>query len=81
MLTGELRKRAACKEYEIHWETLQKILTHTAPPGYRRTKQRASMVENDTGVAEIDGSMLLKHQTRLLANLKAKGGSRTTAQH
>ncbi|MCA8993694.1 MAG: tyrosine-type recombinase/integrase [Planctomycetaceae bacterium] len=35
----------------------------------------------DTGVAEIDGSTLLKYQTHLLANLKAKGWSRTTAQH
>lgn len=35
----------------------------------------------DTGVTEIDGSTLLKYQTHLLANLKAKGWSRTTAQH
>jgi len=45
VLTGELSKRAACEEYEIHWDTLQKILTHTAPPGYRRTKQRASKLD------------------------------------
>ncbi|MCA8997233.1 MAG: hypothetical protein KDA80_09605 [Planctomycetaceae bacterium] len=44
-MTGELSKRAACEEYEIHWETLQKILTHTAPPGYRRTKRRASTLD------------------------------------
>ena len=42
VLIGEISKRAACSEYAIHWETLQKILTHTEPPGYRRTKPRTS---------------------------------------
>jgi transposase len=45
VLTGEISKRAACAEYEIHWETLQKILTHTEPPGYRRTQPRRSKLE------------------------------------
>lgn len=45
VLTGEISKRAACAEYEIHWDTLQKILTHTEPPGYRRTKPRVSKLE------------------------------------
>lgn len=38
VLSGEISKRAACREYEIHWETLAKVLTHSEPPGYRRTK-------------------------------------------
>jgi len=38
VLTGELTKRAACREYDLHWETLEKILAHVEPPGYRRTK-------------------------------------------
>ena len=41
VLTGELSKRAACREYEIHWDTLQKILEHVEPPGYQRTQPRA----------------------------------------
>lgn len=41
VLTGELSKRAACQEYELHWRTLEKILKHTEPPGYRRSKPRA----------------------------------------
>ena len=45
VLNGEISKRAACTEYEIHWETLQKILTHSEPPGYRRTKPRASKLD------------------------------------
>ena len=45
VLSDEISKRAACAEYEIHWETLQKILTHSEPPGYRRTQPRRSKLE------------------------------------
>lgn len=45
VLGGEISKRAACQQYEIHWDTLQKILTHTEPPGYRLTKRRPSKLE------------------------------------
>jgi len=40
VLTKELSQRAACKEYEVGWWTLQKILAHAEPPGYRLTKPR-----------------------------------------
>ena len=30
VLSGEISKRAACIEYEIHWDTLQKILSLAA---------------------------------------------------
>ena len=40
VLTGELSKRAACREYDIHWDTLKKILEHAEPPGYRRNQPR-----------------------------------------
>jgi len=33
-------KRQICREYGIHFQTLQKILTHPEPPGYRQTKPR-----------------------------------------
>ncbi|MEJ2246153.1 MAG: IS21 family transposase [Acidobacteriota bacterium] len=33
-------KRRICREYGIHFRTLQKILTNTIPPGYRQTKPR-----------------------------------------
>ena len=39
-MTGELTKRAACREYDLHWQTLEKILADVEPPGYRRTKPR-----------------------------------------
>ena len=41
VLGGELSKRAACREYELHWDTLTKILRHVEPPGYRQSKARA----------------------------------------
>src|SRR4051794_5282163 len=40
VLVDGLGKRAACREFDIHWDTLTKILAHPAPPGYRRTKPR-----------------------------------------
>ena len=38
VLTDEIRKRQACRQYAIHWLTLQKILAHEEPPGYRRSR-------------------------------------------
>ncbi|WP_417847143.1 hypothetical protein [Thalassoglobus sp.] len=38
VLNGEISERAACRRYEIHWETLGKILTFTEPPSHRRKK-------------------------------------------
>lgn len=38
VLVDGLSKRAACKQYAIHWLTLKKILSHEEPPGYRRVK-------------------------------------------
>ena len=40
VLTKQKSKRAICEEYEIHWKTLQKILAHEEPPGYRLKKPR-----------------------------------------
>lgn len=33
-------KRSVCREFEIHWDTLKKILEHPEPPGYRQSKPR-----------------------------------------
>ena len=38
--TQQKSKRAVCKEYSIHWKTLEKILRHEEPPGYRQQKPR-----------------------------------------
>ena len=52
VLTGEISKRAACAEYNIHWDTLAKILTHTEPPGYRKTKARKSKIDPFRAIIE-----------------------------
>ena len=44
VLADGLSGRAACRQYKIHWKTLRKILEHTEPPGYRRTKPRRPSV-------------------------------------
>jgi transposase len=41
VLTGELSKRAACREYDLSWHTLAKMLTHEEPPGYRLKQPRS----------------------------------------
>jgi transposase len=41
VLTGEISKRQACREYDLHWQTLTKILGHTEPPGFRQRVPRA----------------------------------------
>jgi transposase len=40
VLVDGLSKRAACREFGIHWDTLQKVLGHAEPPGYRRAAPR-----------------------------------------
>jgi len=40
VLNREISKRAACREYDIHWETLDKILRFEEPPGYRQSTPR-----------------------------------------
>lgn len=44
VLTGELSKRQACQKFKLHWDTLQKILQHVEPPGYRKRKEREKPV-------------------------------------
>jgi transposase len=44
VLTGELSKRQARKKYGLHWDTLQKILRHEEPPGYRKRQPRKKPV-------------------------------------
>jgi len=41
VLLGEISKRAACREYELHWSTLLRILEAPTPPGYRHATPRS----------------------------------------
>ena len=40
VLVEGVSKRQILRETGMHWSTLQKILTHSAPPGYRQTQPR-----------------------------------------
>jgi len=40
LVDGE-SKRSVCKRFEIHWGTLEKILGHAEPPGYRIGRPRS----------------------------------------
>jgi len=41
VLVEGLSKRAACREYGLHWHTLTKMLGNSEPPGYRAAQPRA----------------------------------------
>lgn len=41
VLTGEISKREACREYGLHWQTLKKILAADEPPPFRLKVPRA----------------------------------------
>jgi transposase len=40
VLVDGLSKRAACREYDLHWSTLEKILACDEPPGYAAARPR-----------------------------------------
>ncbi|MFT7619772.1 MAG: hypothetical protein ACI97A_003429, partial [Planctomycetota bacterium] len=37
VLVDRQSKRSVMKEEGLHWETLQKMLSHPEPPGYQRS--------------------------------------------
>ena len=41
VLTGEISKRQACREYNLHWHTLSKILSQTEPTPFQTKSARA----------------------------------------
>ena len=41
VLRDEISKREIIRREGLHWETLQKILTHPQPPGYRMQEARS----------------------------------------
>ncbi len=67
-LTGKLSKRAACREYDISWHTLEKMLTHEEPPGYRQRLPRQK--------PKIEPFLPIIHEILLHAQVVLKYGSR-----
>lgn len=45
VLVDQVSKRQILRETGMHWRTLQKILAHPAPPGYRQSKPRPSKLD------------------------------------
>ena len=43
VLVGGLSKRQACRQFNIHFNTLQKILAHSIPPGCQRVPDSCSV--------------------------------------
>jgi transposase len=43
VLVEGVSKRQILRETGMHWSTLKKILTHSAPPGYRQTQPRPQL--------------------------------------
>ena len=41
ILVDGISKRQVLRETGMHWKTLEKMLTHSEPPGYRQTESRA----------------------------------------
>ena len=90
VLTGELSKRQACQKYNLHWDTLQKILQHEEPPGYRKKEPRKKPVLGPFvamihEILEADKRAPKKQRhtaKRILERLREKGyrGSRTVVQ-
>jgi transposase len=71
VLVDGLSKRAACRHYDIHWDTLTKILLHPEPPGYRRASPRPR--------PKLDPLLPVLHQM-LEADKKAPRKQRHTAK-
>jgi len=44
VLTGEMSRRDAVKHFNLNFRTIQKILAHEEPPGYRRSEPREKPV-------------------------------------
>lgn len=40
VLVGGVSRRQVLRETGMHWRTLEKILQHSEPPGYRQCKPR-----------------------------------------
>jgi transposase len=78
-------KRSVMAEEGIHWETLQKMLSHSQPPGYRQVKKRGCSIDEHAewvqSILEADRELPKKqrhtakriHQ-RLKIERKFKGG-------
>jgi transposase len=81
VLIEECSKRSVMKEEGLHWETLQKMLSHSRPPGYRRVKKRERKIDPFAewiqGVLDADREVPRKQRhtaKRIFVRLRAERG-------
>lgn len=81
VLIEQRSKRSVMSEEGLHWETLQKILSHSRPPGYRRVKKCGRKIDAHAewvqGILESDREVPRKQRhtaKRLFERLKAERG-------
>ena len=74
-------KRSVMSEEGLHWETLQKMLSHSRPPGYRRVKKRGRKIDGHVewirGVLESDRQVPRKQRhtaKRMFERLQTERG-------
>ena len=77
-------KRSVCREFDIHWDTLQKILDHPEPPGYRRAAPGPSPSSNPSCPSSIRSSRTTRRPPRSSGIPPAgssSGSATSTATH
>ena len=74
-------KRSVMSEEGLHWETLQKMLSQSQPPGYRRAKKRGRKIDDHVewirGVMDADKEVPRKQRhsaKRIFDRVKAERG-------
>ncbi len=81
VLVERVSKRQILCQTGMHWKTLQKILTHSSPPGYRRTKpiekpKIAPFLEQIKQILQADREVPRKQRhtaKRIFERLRAEG--------
>ena len=81
VLVNGRSKRSVMSEEGLHWETLQKMLSHSQPPGYRRVAKRGRKIDAHVEwvrrVLESDREVPRKQRhsaTRIFDRLKTEQG-------
>ena len=84
VLVEGLSKRAACRQFRLHWSTLDKILALDEPPGYREARPRVKpklgpFLDTITRILEADRSAPPKQRhtaVRIYHRLRCEFGYR-----
>jgi transposase len=84
VLVEGLSKRAACREFDLHWSTLEKVLERDEPPGYQAARPRVQpklgpFLNLITEILEADRSAPPKQRhtaTRIYHRLRNEFGYR-----